>query len=73
MGKTKAENRKDDTMPNKRKEGKKLIVGWLQDGDAEEFKALAAENGMTATDLLTRLIREELKRAGKTTNNERNA
>lgn len=60
-------------MPNKRKEGKKLIAGWLQDGDAEEFKALAAENGTTATDLLTRLIREELKRAGKTTNNERNA
>ena len=60
-------------MPNKRKEGKKLIAGWLQDGDAEEFKALAAENGMTTTDLLTRLIREELKRAGKTTNNERKA
>ena len=50
-------------MPNKRKSGKKLIAGWLQDGDAEEFKARAKELGMTTTDLLTMLIREELNRS----------
>ncbi len=50
-------------MPNKRKDGKKLIAGWLQEGDADEFKARAEELGMTMTDLLTLLIREELKRS----------
>ncbi len=51
-------------MPNKRKEGKKLIAGWLETVDAEDFKARAEQLGMTTTDLLTLLIREELKRAG---------
>lgn len=55
-------------MPNKRKEGKKLIAGWLEQGEAEEFKAIAARDGRTATDLLTLLIREELKRNKKNTN-----
>lgn len=50
-------------MPNKRKKGKKLVAGWLQSGDADEFKARAEELGMTTTDLLTLLIREELKRS----------
>lgn len=52
-------------MPNQRKKGKKLIAGWLQSGDADEFKERAAELGMTTTDLLTLLIREELKRGTK--------
>ncbi|MGN0851817.1 MAG: hypothetical protein ACI4Q3_00400 [Kiritimatiellia bacterium] len=62
-------------MPNKRKQGKKLVAGWLQSGDAEEFKDRAAELGMTTTDLLTLLIREELKRSNRTNTNptERNA
>ncbi len=53
-------------MPNKRKKGKKLIAGWVENGDADDFKARAAELGITATDLLTLLIREELKRNSKT-------
>jgi len=53
-------------MPGKRKKGKKLIAGWLQEGDAEDFKALAEGMGTTVTDLLTRLIQEELKRNNKT-------
>lgn len=52
-------------MPSKRKKGKKLIAGWLQEGDADEFKARAEELGMTVTDLLTALIREELERNAK--------
>lgn len=59
-------------MPNKRKKGKKLIAGWLETGDAEDFKARAEQLGMTTTDLLTLLICEELKRAG-THKTERNA
>lgn len=59
-------------MPNKRKKGKKLIAGWLETGDAEDFKARAEQLGMTTTDLLTLLIREELKR-GETHKTERNA
>lgn len=31
-------------MPNQRKKGKKLIAGWLEDGDVVEFDA-HAENG----------------------------
>lgn len=50
-------------MPNKRKKGKKLVAGWLQSGDADEFKARAEELGMTTTDLLTLLVREELRRS----------
>lgn len=57
-------------MPNKRKKGKKLVAAWLQSGDAEEFKERAEELGITATDLLTQLIREELKRCGKTKGDE---
>lgn len=61
-------------MPNKRKKGKKLVAGWLKSGDADEFKARAAELGMTTTDLLTLLIREELKRSNHTnTESERNS
>jgi hypothetical protein len=50
-------------MPNQRKKGKKLVAGWLENGDAEEFKQRAEQLGMTATDLLTLLIREELRRS----------
>ena len=57
-------------MPNKRKKGKRLVAGWLTDKDAAEFKARAEELGMTATDLLTLLIREELKRNNLTRNME---
>ena len=60
-------------MPNKRKKNKKLVAGWLPDTEVEEFKARAEELGMTATDLLTLLIREELKRNKKTTKENHNA
>lgn len=59
-------------MPNKRKTGKKLVAGWLQEGDVDEFKARAEELGMTMTDLLTLLIREELKRSKAKTSPRRN-
>lgn len=59
-------------MPNQRKKGKKLIAGWLETGDAEDFKTRAEQLGMTTTDLLTLLIREELKRV-RTHKTERNA
>ena len=54
-------------MPNKRKEGKKLIAGWLLEGEVEEFKRVAEQNGKTTTDLLTLLVREEIKRNNKLT------
>ncbi len=49
-------------MPNKRKKGKKLVAGWMPEAEVEEFKERAEELGMTATDLLTVLVREEIKR-----------
>jgi vacuolar-type H+-ATPase subunit I/STV1 len=49
-------------MPNKRKKGKKLVAGWLPEQEVDEFKARANEMGITATDLLTLLIREEMRR-----------
>lgn len=52
-------------MPNKRKEGKKLIAGWLLESEVKEFKKAAAANGQTATDLLTLLVREEIRRNKK--------
>ncbi len=36
-----------NNMPSKRKKGKKLIAGWLQEGDADEFKARAEELGIS--------------------------
>lgn len=54
-------------MPNKRKKGKKLVAGWLPEREAEEFKNRASELGITATDLLTLLIREEIRRNKTTT------
>ena len=50
-------------MPNKRKKGKKLVAGWLPEAEADEFKARADELGITATYLLTMLVREEIKRS----------
>lgn len=50
-------------MPNKRKKDKRLVAGWVREGEAEEFKARAEGLGMTVTDLLTQLIREELRRS----------
>lgn len=49
-------------MPNQRKKGKKLIAGWLEDGDVAEFDARAKELGMTKSALITLLVQEELKR-----------
>ena len=60
-------------MPNKRKKDKKLVAGWLPEKEADEFKLRAEELGMTATDLLTLLIREELKRNKTTTKENHNA
>lgn len=57
-------------MPNKRKKDKRLVAGWVRDGEAEEFKALAESLGITVTDLLTQLIREELRRS-KSSKNQR--
>ena len=59
-------------MPNKRKKGKKLVAGWIPENDVDEFKARAKELGMTATELLTLLVREEIKR-NKTTKENKNA
>jgi hypothetical protein len=58
-------------MPNKRKKGKKLVAGWLPEQEAEEFKSRAAERGITATDLLTLLIREEIRRSKATETNDK--
>lgn len=49
-------------MPNQRKKGKRLVAGWLESGDAEEFDARAKELGITKSALITLLVREELKR-----------
>lgn len=59
-------------MPNKRKKGKKLVAGWMPENDVDEFKARAEKLGMTATELLTLLVREEIKR-NKTTKENKNA
>ena len=52
-------------MPNQRKDGKKLLAAWIEEADKEEFKAIAENIGMTATDLITQLVREEIKRNRK--------
>ena len=49
-------------MPNQRKKGKKLVAGWLENGDATEFDARAKELGITKSALITLLVQEELKR-----------
>ena len=56
-------------MPNQRKKGKRLVAGWLERGDAEEFDARARELGITKSALITLLVQEELKRM----NNRRNS
>lgn len=56
-------------MPNKRKKGKKLVAGWLPEEEVAEFKERAKALGITSTDLLTLLIREEMRR-GKNTKKE---
>lgn len=53
-------------MPNKRKKGKKLLAGWLPEEELAEFKLRAEQLGVTATDLLTSLIREEIRRSRAT-------
>lgn len=49
-------------MPNKRKQGKKIVSTWLEQGDANEFDAIAESLGLTRSELLTIIIREEIKR-----------
>ena len=44
-----------------------MIAGWLERADVEAFKKIARAEKCTATDLLTVLIREEIKRKTKTT------
>ena len=48
-------------MPNQRKKGKAFIGGYIPQKLADAFKVAAEERGMTARDLLERLIREDLK------------
>lgn len=57
-------------MPNQRKKGKKLVAGWLENGDAAEFDARAKELGITKSALITLLVREELKRMKASTRKE---
>lgn len=52
-------------MPNQRKVGKKLLAAWLDEVDKDEFKSIAESIGMTASDLITQLVREEIKRNRK--------
>lgn len=42
-----------------------MIAGWLLESEVKEFKKAAAANGQTATDLLTLLVREEIRRNKK--------
>lgn len=59
-------------MPNQRKKGKHLMAAWVPEAEVREFKARAKEMGYTMTDLLTLLIREELKRNTRNTQRKEN-
>lgn len=60
-------------MPNKRKEGKKLLGGFYDEKEVEAFKKRATEMGMTVKDLLGVLIRAELKKNQQKENDNGNA
>lgn len=57
--------KEDMQMPNQRKDGKKLLAAWIEEADKDEFQEIAESIGMTATDLITQLVREEIKRNRK--------
>lgn len=55
-------------MPNQRKKGKAFIGGYVPKNVADAFKIAAEERGITAKDLLEKLIIEELKKGDKNAN-----
>lgn len=54
-------------MPNSRKEGKKNVSAWIDEGDKAALQAAARERGVALSDLLDELIQEKLDELKKKT------
>ena len=54
-------------MPNSRKEGKKNVSAWIDEGDKTASQAAARERGVALSDLLDELIQEKLDELKKKT------
>lgn len=52
-------------MPNIRKKGKKSLNAWIPEADRDRLDELAEAEGITVTDIITRLVKEEIARAKK--------
>ena len=54
-------------MPNVRKEGKKNISAWIDEGDKASLQAAARDRGIALSDLLDELIHEKIVQLKKKT------
>jgi molybdate-binding protein len=54
-------------MPNSRKEGKKNISAWIDEGDKAALQIVARERGIPLSDLLDELIKDKLNELKKKT------
>tara|TARA_B100000029_G_scaffold416332_1_gene420546 strand:- start:686 stop:865 length:180 start_codon:yes stop_codon:yes gene_type:complete len=54
-------------MPNSRKEGKKNVSAWIDEGDKDALQNAARERGILLSDLLDELIQDKLNDLKKKT------
>ena len=54
-------------MPNVRKDGKRSISAWIDEGDKAALQKFASGRGVPLSDLLDELIKEKLDRLKKKT------
>ena len=47
-------------MPNSRKEGKKNVSAWIDEGDRDALQTTARDRGISLSDLLDELIQDKL-------------
>ncbi len=54
-------------MPNSRKEGKKNVSAWIDEGDKGSLQTAARDRGISLSDLLDELIQDKLNNLKKKT------
>ncbi|MDB4703067.1 hypothetical protein OAF52_00540 [bacterium] len=54
-------------MPNSRKEGKKNVSAWIDEGDKGALQTAARDRGISLSDLLDELIQDKLNNLKKKT------
>ena len=54
-------------MPNSRKEGKKNVSAWIDEGDKGALQTAAHDRGISLSDLLDELIQNKLNNLKKKT------